>query len=207
MKNLFSRNKKYVDITIPAGLQSGDGFSLRGLPYNRNMPGELAQVLTELSWQQIKTEIENALNGEETLMHRKAVSRRMTLSVNAAVPTMGGFVGGFLMTFFGAEDGNAPLLAGGIVCILICVYGIGCFIYNGAKLQEVMQGLKRTGLEAINGGLIERLEQDYPLLNFELVNLDNPGLVCTIRISLSHVPVAAVVESSSKEPIGTKYTV
>ena len=208
MNRLLGRNKKYAEITIPAGVQPcADSFNLEVVPYNRKMNRELAQVLTELTWHQIKTELQDALNGEETLAARKAFAMRTRFFFYGMIPLMAGFAGGFLMSFLGGTDENIPLLATGVVFIVIFVVSFGFFFYNGTKFTESVQALKRTGLQAVNGGVLDRLREQHPLLRFELLNLDKPGQVCTLRVSLLEMPVAAVVETSTKEPVATKYTV
>ena len=207
MAGFFFRRKKHADIVIPASVNPcSHQFSLAQNRYSKRLDNSLAEVLTEHTFMQIKTQTEDALNGDVTLASRKAHAWRLKLVGFSFVPVGPGFLAGIPMTAVGASDDDEDLFTAGIVLICFFVAGLISFVYNGIRMLSAVERLKRTGFEALNNDLLPRVSEDNPLLRFKLVGLDKPGKVGTLRISLAEMPVAAVVESSSKEPMATKYT-
>lgn len=208
MNRLLGWNKLYADITIPAALQACSNIlNLREVQYDRRMNIDLAQELTELKWRRITDEIQGALNGEGTLASRNALAWRMQLIFYAVIPLLLGCAIGSMTLSLGVLNEDNALLSTGVVFIAFFILTLGFFIYNIKKSREAVQAMKTAVLQTLDGGVLDRLREQHLLLRFELVNVGKAGLVCTVRISLLEMPVAAVVETSTKESVATKYMV
>ena len=159
---------------------------------------ELVAALSELQYSRLVGYLRQELTGPYTQEQRSKLTRITRIMLWSLPPTMVGWAGGFLLTFFGAiaePKSNLPMLLAGVALIAVFVAGVSTLICSMLTVRSLSKELFDMAVD-MSPALISACKDHFPSVSVAAVNLNRERCTLTFKIkALSNKQAIAALAS------------